>query len=217
MKIIANLASGIFLAIVSLMAGRYLVFPPHVAAQTGPDAVFNSSGSCSVSSKCTPSPAFIDASVFAASGRDFCGVLNYILSPGHGYPTAGDVIDARGLPGATGTSMTCAASPWAGISSPPPSTILLPATGGGTNVAPIVIPSGWVLPANTHLIGVADGDVAISGSASYSGTTIQACKSGQSGCGASLTGTMLSMCSSACSGVSIENLSLDGQGDCVWD
>jgi hypothetical protein len=34
MKIIANLASGIFLAIVSLMAGRYLVFPPHVTAQT---------------------------------------------------------------------------------------------------------------------------------------------------------------------------------------
>jgi hypothetical protein len=36
----------------------------------------------------------------------------------------------------------------------------VPATGGGTNLAPIVIPSGWVLPANTHLIGVADGDVA---------------------------------------------------------
>ena len=34
MKIIANLASGIFLAIVSLMAGRYLVFPPHVTIQS---------------------------------------------------------------------------------------------------------------------------------------------------------------------------------------
>ena len=36
-------------------------------------------------------------------------------------------IDARGLPGNTTTSMTCTASPWAGIANPPPSTILLPA------------------------------------------------------------------------------------------
>jgi hypothetical protein len=149
-------------------------------------------------------------------------VLNYVLAhvvqPNY---SSGVVIDARAFPNSTPpTSMTCTSSPWAGISNPmPPSTILLPATGGGTNVAPIVIPSGWVLPANTHLIGVADGDVATSAGYSYSGTTIQACKTAQPGCASAFSGTstMLSMCSSACSGVSIENLSLDGQGDCVWD
>src|SRR5580658_2242236 len=138
-----------------------------------------------------------------------------MLTPSNGIiPSSGAVIDARGL-NSTNTSMTCTSSPWAGISNPmPPSTILLPATGGGTNLAPIVIPSGWVLPANTHLIGVADGDVATSAGYSYSGTTIQACKTAQPGCASAFSGTstMLSMCSSACSGVSIENLSLDGQG-----
>jgi hypothetical protein len=205
----ARFVVGIFLT------GSFSLFPAEAAGQSGPNAVYNSSGSCSSSSKCTASPAFIDASVFGSSKTDFCAVLNGILNGTlYSYPSAGAVIDARGLPGTTGTSMTCTVSPWGSGSSyvNMPSTILLPATGGGTNVAPIVIPSGWVLPANTHLIGVADGDVATSGSASYSGTTIQACESGVSGCTASFTGTMLSMCSSACSGVSIENLSLDGQG-----
>jgi hypothetical protein len=132
----------------------------HLEAQTGPNAVFNSSGACSSSSYCTPSTAFIDASVFVSQATTFCGILNYMLTPSNGIiPSSGAVIDARGL-NSTNTSMTCTSSPWAGISSPPPSTILVPATGGGTNLAPIVIPSGWVLPANTHLIGVADGDVA---------------------------------------------------------
>jgi hypothetical protein len=204
---------------VAVCVGYLLLCPALSGAQTGPNAVFNSTGACSSSSHCTPSSAFVDASVFAAkvTNPNFCSVLNYVLL--NGLPSTGGVVDARGLPGSTGTSMTCAASPWAGISSPPPSTILLPATGGGTNVAPIVIPSGWVLPANTHLIGVADGDVATSAGYSYSGTTIQACKTAQPGCASAFSGTstMLSMCSSACSGVSIENLSLDGQGDCVWD
>jgi hypothetical protein len=71
------------------------------------------------------------------------------------YPS-GAVIDARGL-NSTNTSMTCTASPWAGISNPPPSTILLPATGGATP-NPIIIPnsSPWILASNTHLIGEGD-------------------------------------------------------------
>ena len=78
--------------------------------------------------------------------------------------------------------------------------------------------AGFCQPTPT-LIGAADGDVATSAGYSYSGTTIQACKTAQPGCASAFSGTstMLSMCSSACSGVSIENLSLDGQGDCVWD
>jgi hypothetical protein len=123
-------------------------------------------------------------------------------------PTTGAVIDARGISGAA--ALTCTASPWAGTPPTggwPPATILLPATGPVNGVvSPIVIPSGagWVLPHGTHLIGLADGDVAVSGSASYSGTTIQAASG--------FSGTMISFCNSACSDVSVEKLSLDGQG-----
>jgi hypothetical protein len=196
------------LAITITLMAWFSVFAMPAAAQTaGQNGVYNSSGACS---PCGSSSAFIDASMFANqfSSPNFCSVLAYILNPSsHVLTSAGAVIDARGLLSSTPpTSMTCSASPWAGITSPPPATILLPA-------GKIVIPGGWVLPANTRLIGVGNGDVASSGGASYSGTTIQACKSGQSGCtGTGLSGTMLSMCSSACSGVSIENLSLDGQG-----
>jgi hypothetical protein len=188
-----------------LVAWSSIFLMPASAQSAGQNGVYNSSGSCS---PCGSSPAFVDASVFynKPSSKDFCSVLNWVLNPSNGVlSSTSAVIDARGL-NSTNTSMTCSASPWAGITSPPPATILLPA-------GKIVIPGGWVLPANTRLIGVGNGDVASSGGASYSGTTIQACKSGQSGCtGTGLSGTMLSMCSSACSGVSIENLSLDGQG-----
>jgi hypothetical protein len=84
-----------------------------------------------------------------AQGADFCKILNGILTS-ENYPPAGAVIDARGLPGNTQTNMTCSASPWAALSNPPPSVILLPAT---TTAAPIVIPSTWILPPNTRLIG----------------------------------------------------------------
>jgi hypothetical protein len=188
-----------------VLVGWVLSYPTAAAAQTGPNAVYNSGGTC-----CASSTAFIDASVFHSQKPDFCGVLNYILNP-QDHVFSGGVIDARGL-NPTNTSMTCSASPWAGISSPPAATILLPATGGGTTPTPIVIPSGWVLPPGTHLIGVADGDVATSSGASYSGTTIQACKSGQKGCSAAFSGTMISFCSANCSGVSVENLNLDGKG-----
>jgi hypothetical protein len=54
----------------------------HADAQTGNNAVFNSSGNCS---PCASSPAFIDATVFVTSppvgSRNFCGVLNYMLTP----------------------------------------------------------------------------------------------------------------------------------------
>ena len=187
------------LGIATALIGYVFFCLSGAVAQTGPNAVYNSSGSC-----CTASPAFIDASAFHSGATNFCGVVKLALLSSNFI--AGGVIDARGL-NPNNTSMTCPStqpSPWYGISSPPASTILLPATGGGTTPTPIVIPSGWVLPAGTHLIGVADGDVAVSGSASYSGTTIQA--------GSGFSGTMISFCPSACSGVSVENLSLDGQG-----
>jgi hypothetical protein len=102
-------------------------FPYIALAQQGQDAVYNSSG------QVTNSPSFIDASMFASSVQnpDFCKVVNWILNPqNHILPPSGAVIDARGLPGNTGTSMTCSISPWAGIPNPqPPSTILLPVAG----------------------------------------------------------------------------------------
>ncbi len=118
------------------------------------------------------SNVFIDASMFPAAGRDFCGVLKFVLQNIDQPPTypSGAVIDARGLPGNTQTNMTCTTSPWAGITNPPPSTILLPATGAN----PIVIPSTWNVPPNTHLIGEGDS---IPSSGFTSGTTIQAANS----------------------------------------
>ncbi|MGA8492593.1 MAG: hypothetical protein WB711_19375 [Terriglobales bacterium] len=91
------------------------------------------------------------------------------------------------------------ASPWAGITNPPPSTILLPA---GT----IVTPSTWVIPSNTKLVGMGDSSL---------GTTIQAASS--------FSGAMLQFGSGSCPNISIpichnisvENLLLDGQGQSI--
>jgi hypothetical protein len=180
------------------------VFPIHAEGQQGNNAVYNYNSITNMSQCCNPSPAFIDASMFAGSfaSPDFCSVHDYVLvhvvQPT--YP-GGAVIDARGLPGTTSTSMTCAASPWAGITNPPPSTILLPATGSGSSANPIVISTTWILPSNTHLVGEGDGP---------SGTTIQRAS------GASLTAMIQfgssSLCSSGvCTGIAVENLTLDGQ------
>jgi hypothetical protein len=189
-----------FFAIVFVLVGGVSPFPTLSSAQSlGQNGAYNSS------SIAVGSSAFVDAYAVSTTliSPNFCSVLNYILTHSTVQSSTSAVIDARGL-NSSNVSMTCAASPWVGTTTA--ATILLPA-------GKIVIPQGWVLPANTRLIGVGNGDVASSGGASYSGTTIQACKSGQSGCaGIGLSGTMLSMCSSACSGVSIENLSLDGQG-----
>jgi hypothetical protein len=154
------------------------------------------------------SSAFIDASMFGAQNTDICAVLNFILKPSnHILPATGGVIDARGLPGNTQTSMTCSISPWAGIPNPPPSTILLPATTGATS---IVIPSTWFLPPNTHLIG--EGDSITSGGFTP-GTTLMAA-SNFSGTAMISFGSS-SLCSSPCSGISVENLTLNGAGQSI--
>ena len=184
----------------------FLVLSNRANAQSqGNNAVYNSSGTCTPSS-CGFSASFVDAAPFGNTGTDICAVLQFILTPLHGIlPSKGGVIDARGLPGATGTRMTCSASPWAGITSPPPSTILLPATGSGSSATPIIISNTWVLPSNTHLIGEGDGP---------SGTTIQAAS------GTSLP-TMIQFGSSTicpsgvCTGTSVENLTLDGLAQAV--
>ena len=189
-------------AIVAVLLGWFSATTPPAAAQgsQGQNAVYNASNGIVGSS------AFIDASMFPASGRDFCGVVNWILNPAHGIlPAAGGVIDARGLPGNTGTSMTCSASPWAGITSPPSSTILLPA---GT----IVISTPWVLPSNTRLIGEGE-DITAAGSTP--GTTLQAQSGFTTGAAMISFGQSSPVCTAPCTGISVEYLNLDGTGQSI--
>jgi hypothetical protein len=216
MKSTMRFGSGwMFFAITAVFACWFSAFPLLANAQGNPgnDAVYPTSGIC-----CKGSSAFIDASMFATNppppSRNFCGVLNFVLQnvdQPPNYPS-GAVIDARGLPGTTGTSMTCTVtnpSPWAGITNPPPSVILLPA---GT----IVIPSAWVLPNNTRLIGEGDalnhnfpsGTIA-------AGTTLQACKSSCTFTGTDmidLGSSTLCPLTNGCNNVSVEHLALDGLG-----
>ena len=110
MKSARLVSDRIFLVVVFALVACVSLCVTHAEAQTGNNAVYNSSGNCSVSSPCASSPAFIDASVFASSSRaTICAVLNYMLTPSNGIiPSYGAVIDARGLPFTTPpTSMTC--------------------------------------------------------------------------------------------------------------
>src|SRR5579863_1178548 len=196
-----------FASLALFFAGWILIFTAAAGAQNqGQNAAYDSSGGV------TPSPGFIDASMFTGSTtNNICAVLNYVMTPSHGIiPSAGAVIDARGLPGTFSTSMTCTTtnpSPWAGITNPPPTTILLPATGAN----PIIIPSTWGLPPNTRLIGEGDG---IPATGSTPGTTIRAATSFTSGTPMISFGVS-SLCTSACTGISVENLTLDGQGQMI--
>lgn len=212
MKCTKRLASRWIILPVVVAFVSLLLAPPVASQLTSPgnDAVYNSSGNV------TLSPAFIDASVFVGSGQgsDICDVLYKIFNGvffKNGYPSTGAVIDARGISGAT--NLTCHhGSPWTEGSTTVslPSTILLPATGGATPT-PIIIPnsSPWILPSNTHLIGEGDG---IPSTGSTPGTTIQAA--------GSFSGSMIqfgsaSVCSGPCTGISVENLTLDGGGQFV--
>jgi hypothetical protein len=188
----------IFSGIVIALIGSLLVFPTSSEAQApGNNAVFNSSASCVGGSPCAASTAFIDVSVLLAQGGDICDTIFGLFTGRTGYPpypASGAVIDARGMPP---SALACQhGSPWAESSSVNlPSTILLPA---GT----IVMNTPWVLPNNTRLIGEG-GNIS-------SGTTIQA-PTGFSG--AMIQMGAASVCpSSVCTGMAIEHLVLDGQG-----
>ena len=92
------------------------------------------------------SSSFIDASAF--SGSDFCARVYAAIS----YSTGGRVVDARGL-NSSNTNMTCTSgTPWVqgSNSTTHPTDLLLPA---GT----IVIPSTWIIPSQTSVIGEGTG------------------------------------------------------------
>ena len=208
MKIMTRFASGRMLfAIVAVLASRSLASPSQLGAQTnscsgsqGQNGVYNltcSKGKPGV----VGSSAFIDASMFQGSATDFCGVLHFVLSAST-YPPAGAVVDARGL-NSGNTSMICTASPWAGLTNLLPSTILLPA-------ATITIPSTWILPNNTRLIGEGYGTA---GGTVILACTTQACPANfQTGSpmiqfGAASCGIGVPTCYT---GISVENLMLNG-------
>ena len=220
MKDRARFADGsVFFVVVAAVASCLLASPLQVSAQNcsesqGNNAVYNATNCNNGNPVVVGSSSFIDASMFAQSGSNFCQVLNGILSgTSTPYPATGAVIDARGLANSTPpTSMTCTTtnpSPWAGITNPPPSTILLPAT-GGTSPNPIIIPSTWALPPNTRLVGEGDGIP----STTSPGTTIRAASGFASGT-AMISFGLSSLCTAGCTGISAEKLTLDGHGQSI--
>jgi hypothetical protein len=164
--------------------------PIRAAAQSqGNNTVYNSAGTPSP----TGSPAFIDASTF--SGTDICTVINGILtSTLTTYPAAGVVVDARGVVPLSGSggppnSQNCSVNPFAGVTVP--STILLPSS------TIVLTTTPWVLPSNTRIIGTGFYTQIVAGFT---------------------TGDVIDMCSStassACSGISIEHLSVQSAQIC---
>jgi hypothetical protein len=193
-------------ATVALVLGLLLTWPFSALAQNqGDNAV------CTATSGCVPtapSPAFIDASTFlgGTQGQDFCDTINGILgSRFHNtYPSTGAVIDARGI----STSLTCnLGTPWneSGAYLNVPSTILLPS---GT----IKISSTWILPNGTKLIGEETTDPALNTGGTPVQTTIQATSGMASGTAMIQFGD--THCpSSICTGISVEHLTLYGNGN----
>ena len=140
-------------------------------------------------------------------GVDICDIIYGILSgriTTSSYTSTGSVIETRGL---SGTALTCTkGSPWSEsgvyVTQPSPSTILLPA---GT----IKIPTLWILPNGTKLIGEGTSNPALNLSNNQLQTTILALDAlssgpmiqfGDSNCPGSPTPT--------CTGISIESLTL---------
>jgi len=205
-------------AIVAALLGLSLVSPSSATGQQsqGQNDVYGPSSSNFIQ---TGSSAFVDARAFGNGVLDFCGVLNTVLINvvKKNFPS-GAIIDARGLPGTTSTSMTCGASPWGSGASyvNVPSTILLPAQ-------QIVISAPWILPDGTKLIGEGAGGFEGSTPTLVSATTIQACNTSinNNNCPVNFSGSsMIQMGDSNCPGgtnggichsISTEDLSLDGE------
>jgi hypothetical protein len=180
---------------------------PYAGAQLGDNAVWGSSSRVA-------SSAFIDASAFCATAGacsssvdDFCNVVNQAL---HILPSAGGVVDARGVNPANTKSTSCTGTPFNGtFAINTPSTVLLPA---GT------IPLGktWILPNGTKLIGQGAGSPLSTGLDSV--TTIQAKATFSTTfmiqMGPNSNNSPLTACTALpggfCTGISVENLALQG-------
>jgi hypothetical protein len=178
-----------------------------LAQNQGDNAVCTAASGCILTA---PSPAFLDANMFlgGTQGQDFCDTLYYIFT--HGYPSSGSVIDARAI---SGSALTCSrGTPWFESSTGyvnVPSTVLLPAT-NSTN--PIKISSTWILPNGTKLIGEETTDPALNTGGTPLQTTIEATSSMTSGSAMIQFGDSTHCPSSVCTGISVEQLTLYGNG-----
>jgi hypothetical protein len=150
-----------------------------------------------------PSAAFLDASTFTApnTATDICAKINDALIYASTNFPLGVVIDARGILSPP-ASLACPAgtTPWAyqGRNPTNPSTILLPA-------ATIVILKGWVLPSNTRILGTEPTPAPSSGGI----PTLQAGGNNFDTSTAMIEMGSSSLCSSPCTGISVEHLTLD--------
>jgi hypothetical protein len=193
-------SGGMFAVNLLLLVAWFSMWPADLQAQTypGDNVVYESHTPPTIIA--VNSHVFIDASQL--TGGDICAQINAALVQLVNHPSAyggAAVIDARGI---NPNAVPCSASPWnSGVSVP--ATILLPA---GT----IVIPNKWVLPNQTTVIGEGDNI--------GSGTTIQAKASFPDS-------DMIDFGSSnicppspppgICNNVSLEHLTLDGQGKTI--
>ena len=195
------------LLIVALMVATV----PSTVAQTGYNAICTSTSPTCAS--ISPSSAAIDATAFCSTpgacttSDDFCLVVNKAL---HALPSAGGVVDARGInsggTGSAGNSCGSTDTPFsATYNIKTPSVLLLPS---GT----IKIYSTWILPSRTRIIGEGNnpvGGTQIQGASASISTMIQM--------GSPIT-TSYAYCSDnpsvpgQCYGISVEDLYLNGEG-----
>jgi hypothetical protein len=191
----ARPAGWIFTALVAVTHVLWCATSASAQGSPGQNAVCTSASGCSST---IGTAAFIDASVLFQN--DICTTLYFILNGTNGQYSPGAVIDARGITGAAALTCPANTTPWlkGGVYLNKSSTILLPA---GT----IVIPSTWNLPSSTHLIGVGSN---ITSAGFTPGTTLLA-QSGFSG------SAMMSFCTAACTGIGVENLTLNGQSQAI--
>lgn len=140
-----------------------------------------------------PQPGFtlVDATQYIGSG-DVCQAISGILQAYAGSEPGGVIVDARGF--GSGSSQGCSVNPWNLATWPASSVVLLPA---GT----ITIKHNWTLPKDARVVGEGFGATTLMASSSFS----------DDGSGAMIEMGTATMCGSIldCSGVSIENLTLD--------
>jgi hypothetical protein len=197
MRMLGDLVSGwIFRpTLLVVVAWNSILMVSTQAQTTGNKAVYNASGTYASSS------AYVDASVFA--GSDICQKIYNALTS---IPAGTKFVDARGIT----SNMTCGATetPWLsnGTNAIVQSTILLPA--GTINVS-----RTWIIPDGTRVIGEGIGGEGTGGSTS--GTTLSA---------GNFTGPMIQMgdggvhcpgTGNICHGISVEDLTLDGEGKTI--
>ncbi len=171
--------------LLSFLVGGVLVSAAPLNAQhPGNSTYYSSTCSSSCSSAVSGSGVYIDASQFGGTSV-FCVKVNDALNAIPSGVT-GAVVDARGInPGGTNT---CSTDPFSGITNG--SVLLLPS---GT----ISISASWVIPAATKIIGEGSGLTTIEDAVGLNPML----QMGPSTCSTS----------SPCMGITIEELSLNGQ------